>query len=305
MDTFDVSLTQTVPLGETEKLRFFIGTYTGQDGGQGIYTSWLDMNTGSLEEPVLAAKCDNPAFLAFHPTQPYLYAIEESRQGILRAFLYDKMNGKLALHDEKKVPGRGPCHLVCCQSEDGETAIVVANYGSGSVVSFPILGNGKIGNVASEIAHVGLGPHPTRQQEPHAHGAYFDGQTVAVPDLGIDQVIYYGIDLKTAQLSPSSETANLQLPAGAGPRRLAVSKDMQYVYVVNELDSTVSVFDRFLPKSSNLIQTVSTLPKDVDAVLLDNSTAEITLHPCGSILYVSNRGHDSIAVFSIDHEKKL
>ena len=288
-----------------EKLRFFIGTYTtGQDGGKGVYTSRLDPTTGALEEPVLAAECANPAFLALHPTKPYLYAVGEARPGMLRAFLCNKRSGRLTLHDEKAIPGQGPCHLALCLSDDGETdAVVVANYGSGSVVSFPILGSGKIGNVASEIAHIGSGPNTARQKEPHAHGTYFDGETVAVPDLGIDLVVYYTVDLSTAKLSRSPEITNLRLAPGAGPRHLAATKDRRYVYVVNELDSTVSVFDRRLPKHPELIQTVSTLPQGVDAAELKNTTAEIELHPSGKFLYASNRGHDSIAVFAVEHAK--
>ena len=289
------------PVDGAETQRFFVGTYTGKDGGQGIYTSRLDAATGSPEEPMLAMECVNPAFLALHPTKPYLYAVGEAQKGMLRAFLYSEKSGRLVPHDEKEVPGQGPCHLALCLSKDGETdAVVVANYSSGNVVSFPILGSGKIGKVASDISHIGSGPNAMRQKGPHAHGAYFDGEMVAVPDLGIDQVIYYNMDLPTAKLSRSLEIANLRCPPGSGPRHLAASDDRRFVYVANELDSTVSVFDRRSPKYPNLLQTVATLPEDADATELKNSTAEIELHPNGRFLYVSNRGHDSIAVFAVD-----
>ena len=295
-----MSTLTTISADGAEKLRFFVGTYTTKDGSKGIYTSQLDVETGGLEEPVLAAECQNPAFLAIHPTKPYLYAVGEAQQGMLRAFLCNKKSGRLVPHDEKEVPGQGPCHLALCLSKDGETdAVVVANYGSGSVVSFPILGSGKVGKVASDIAHLGSGPNAARQKGPHAHGAYFDGETVAVPDLGIDQVVYYTIDLVTAKLSRSLEIANLRCPPGAGPRHLAASKDRRYVYVVNELDSTVSVFDRVSLRYPRLLQNASTLPEDVNADELKNSTAEIELHPDGKFLYASNRGHDSIAVFAV------
>jgi 6-phosphogluconolactonase len=286
-------------------LRFFIGTYTAKDGSQGIYTSQLDTETGKLEEPTLAIECDNPTFLALHRTKPYLYAIGESQRGTLQAFLCNKKSGRLVPHDEKEVPGQGPCHLTICESNDGESdVIVVANYGSGNVVSFPILGSGKIGKVASDFGQwVGSGPNVVRQKTPHAHGAFFDGEMVAVPDLGVDQVVYYNIDLASAKLSRSPDIADLRLAPGAGPRHLTVSSDRRYVYVVNELDSTVSVFDRRLPKYPALIQTISTLPEDADAVSLKNSTAEIELHPNGKFLYVSNRGHDSLAVFAVEGGK--
>ena len=299
-----MSMFLTSPITGAEKLRFFVGTYTAQGGSKGIYTSQLNPETGALEEPTLAAECENPAFLALHPSKPYLYAVGEAKQGMLRAFLCNKKSGRLVPLDEKVIPGHGPCHLALCLSKDGETdAVVVANYSSGSIVSFPILGSGKIGRVASDIAHIGSGPNTARQQAPHAHGAYYDGETVAVPDLGIDQVIYYVIDLTTAELSRSLEIVNLRCPPGAGPRHLATSKDRRYVYVVNELDSTVSVFDRRMPKYPKLLQTVSTLPEVADAAELKNTTAEIELHPNGKFLYVSNRGHDSIAAFAVVGEK--
>ena len=292
--------------GAAEPLRFFVGTYTSVDGSKGIYTGRFDAETGTLEELTLAAECENPAFLALHPTKPYLYAVSETGNGKLLAFQCSKRSGRLTPLDEKEVAGQSPCHLALCLSEDGETdAVVVANYGGGNVVSFPILGSGKIGKIASDIAHIGSGPNASRQTKPHPHGTYFDirTKTVAVPDLGIDQVIYYQIDLVTAKLSRSLDLASLRLPAGGGPRHLAATKDQRFVYVLNELDSTISVFDRITPKYPKLVHSISTLTEGKDAAALKNTTAEIELHPNGKFLYASNRGDDSIAVFSVDKEK--
>ncbi len=286
-----------------EPLRFYVGTYTSQDGSKGIYTGTFDAAQGTLSEPQLAVETVNPAFLAVHPSKPYLYAVGESQKGMLRAFLRHPKTGMLLPHDEKEVPGSGPCHLALCPSEHGETdAVVVANYGSGNVVSFTLSGNGKIAKVAADIQHVGSGPNKGRQKGPHAHGVYFNAveDSIAVPDLGIDQTIYYRIDPVTAELTRSLDLATLVSNPGAGPRHLAVGGGERFVYVVNELDSTVSVFDRKTPKSPELTQTISTLPEGTDAATLKNSTAEIQLHPNGKFLYASNRGHDSIAVFAIN-----
>jgi len=295
----------TVAVG-AEPLRFFVGTYTDKDGSKGIYTGRFDVETGTLEEPTLAAECESPAFLALHPTKPYLYAVSETDKGMLRAFQCSKRSGRLTPLDEKETAGQWPCHLALCLSADGQTdAVVVANYTSGNVVSFPILGNGKIGKIVSNIAHIGSGPNAARQEASHAHGVYFDvdAQTVAVPDLGIDQVIYYLIDLATAKLSRSLDLGTLRLEPGAGPRHLAVSKNRRFVFVVNELDSTVSVVDRITPKYPKLVQSFSTLTEGKDAAARDNTTAEIELHPNGKFLYASNRGDDSIAVFAVDKDK--
>ena len=290
---------------EATALRCFIGTYTDQ-GSRGIYTCRFNAEQGTWEVPRLVAECDNPTFLALHPSKPYLYAIGKFPMGMLRGFHYDPQSGSLVPINEQEIPGQGPCHLTVCQSDAGD-AVVVANYGSGSVASFPIASDGRIGPVASHLTHTGSGPNTARQQAPHAHGVYFDGSTVAVVDLGIDRVVSYPLDLATATLSRSADNTDLctdlYLAPGAGPRHLAVSKDRRFTYVVNELDSTVSVFDRHL--SCHPLHSVSTLSEGHNAVERNevernNTAAEIALHPSGKFLYVSNRGDDSMAVFAID-----
>jgi len=286
----------------------FIGTYTQQDS-QGIYVSRFNAEHGTLEVSRLAFECDNPTFLALHPTKPYLYAIGKFPKGMVSAFHYDHQTGRLELLNEQEIPGHGPCHLTVCHSDTGD-AVVVANYGSGCLASFPISSDGKIGAVASHITHTGSGPNTARQEAPHVHGVYYNvysgGSTIAVVDLGIDTVVYYAIDLATAQLSQSADCADLCLAPGAGPRHLAVSKDQRLTYVVNELDSTVSVFDRQTPGDairSVAVQSVSTLTEGKDAAKLNNSTAEIALHQSEKFLYASNRGDDSIAVFAVEDGK--
>ena len=299
-----LTLSSSVTNG-TALLRLFIGTYTHQSSC-GIYTSLFNAEQGTLEEPVLAAECDNPTFLAIHPFKPFLYAIGKFPKGMLRAFHYGKNNGALVPINEQEIPGHGPCHLAVCPSTDGQTdAVVVANYGSGSVVSFPISDDGKIGAAASQITHTGSGPNSARQQAPHVHGVHYDGSMVAAVDLGIDRVVFYRLDPVTAKLLQPVDRADLQLPPGAGPRHCVASKDQQFLYVVNELDSTVSVFDWRMSESRHPIQSVSTLTAEKETGELHNTAAEIALHPNGNFLYASNRGDDSIAVFAVDSEVPL
>jgi 6-phosphogluconolactonase len=294
-----------------EPQRFFIGTYTGENGSQGIYTCQFDPVKGTLSEPELAAKCEQPSFLAIHPTRPLLYAVAEQRSNAaLYAFTYQKSTGKLTLLDEKVIPAQSSCHLCLCRTPDSEfEAVAVANYTSGNIVSFPIFADGKIGNIATNYSHTGSGPNTLRQKTPHPHAVYFDNEnkTIAVPDLGIDRVMYYDIDLKTAVMTPKKDY--LILPPGGGPRHLAVSKDKRFTYVNNELSSTVCVFEtenktmiqniQKVPKVQ-MVQEISTLPEGT--VMPKNSTAEIEIAPSGRFLYVSNRGDDSIAVFAIEPE---
>lgn len=292
--------------GFSQAERLFIGTYTGGDGGgQGIYTCKFDSEKGTLTEPELVAKCDNPSFLALHPTNPRLYAVgEKNGTGALYAFRYAKSNGRLTPLDEKEVSGSSPCHLsICVSKQDDLSAVVVANYSSGNVVSFPLFENGTIGKIASNMKHAGSGPNTARQKTPHPHAAYFDlsdYKTVAVPDLGIDKVAYYDIDLLTAKLTPKASRPFLHLPPGGGPRHLTTSKSGRFVYVNNELSSTVCVFDLDGNDPFRPIQEISTLPDGADGS--KNSTAEIELSSSGNHLYVSNRGHESIAVYAVDRE---
>ncbi|MDR2116347.1 MAG: lactonase family protein [Planctomycetaceae bacterium] len=296
-----------------EPKRLFIGTYTGENGSQGIYTCQFDSIKGVFTKPELAAKCEHPSFLAIHPSRPLLYAVlEERSQSALYVFTYQKSTGKLTLLDEKEIPGRSSCHLCLCRTQDSDSdsefpaeSVVVANYTSGNIVSFPILADGKIGNLATNYQHTGSGVNSVRQKTPHPHAVYFDAEskTIAVPDLGIDRVLYYDIDTKTAKLTPKpipkptpkENQLSLVLPSGGGPRHLAVSKDKRFTYVNNELSSTVCVFEM---GGRTLIQEISTLPEGV--IVSNNSTAEIEISSSGRFLYVSNRGDDSIAVFSVE-----
>ncbi|MDR3197600.1 MAG: lactonase family protein, partial [Planctomycetaceae bacterium] len=289
-----------------EPKRLFIGTYTGENGSQGIYTCRFDVAKGTLSEPVLAAKCEQPSFLAIHPLRPLLYAVTEQRsKAALHAYTYRKSTGELTLLDEKEIPAQSSCHLCLCRTPDSDSgnsetqseSVVVANYTSGNIVSFPVSADGKIGDIAADCLHTGSGPNSVRQKTPHPHAVYFDAEnkTIAVPDLGIDRVMYYDIDMKTAQLTPKKDQPYLILPSGGGPRHLAVSKDKRFTYVNNELSSTVCVFEM---QGQTMVQEISTLPEG--AVVPNNTTAEIELAPSGRFLYVSNRGDDSIAVFSVD-----
>ncbi|MCL2744978.1 MAG: lactonase family protein [Planctomycetaceae bacterium] len=291
--------------------RLFFGTYTGgNSGSKGIYTSVFDSEKGKFTEPVLAGECENPSFLAIHPEKPFLYATgSQGRTGRMFAFRYDKATGKLTLLNSRDIPGSSSCHLALCISEDKQhEAIAAANYSSGNVVSFPVLADGALGELKSDIPHTGASAHPTRQTAPHPHGTYFnipENNTLAVPDLGTDRVYFYGFNPKTAELIPSKSVAPLEIPPGGGPRHLTASD--KFIYVNNELDLTVCVYDRIRGQKNagsvtlKPIQQVSTLMPDMP-FQPSYSTAEIELSKDGRFLYVSNRGHESIAVFSVNQE---
>lgn len=307
---FGITLVFTdLPLSHGEEVvPFYIGTYTqGHFSGEGIYLAAFDERNGVFTEPRLVFKCDAPAFLVKHPDakKPYLYAVGETwsaGKAKVHAFVIDPETKNLRLNNEQTVPGNGPTHLCVCAAEEGET-LVVACYGSGDTISFPIDDEGKLQKFATRFQHTGSGPNPNRQKEPHPHGAYFlaSQNRVFVPDLGIDKVLQFRWNPKNSELTALPDEA-VAIPPGSGPRHLDFASEERF-YVVNELDSTVSCVQKTSLKWK-VVQSVSTLPKEIlenpeRLKRLNNSTAEISVHPSGRFVYASNRGHDSIAVFSV------
>jgi 6-phosphogluconolactonase len=180
--------------------------------------------------------------------------------------------------------------------------LVAANYGGGSVSAFPIKSDGSLGEATGFVQHAGASVNQQRQKEPHAHSVNFspDNRFVLVSDLGLDQVMIYRLDPVKGTLS-ANNPAFAKVKSGAGPRHFAFHPNKRFGYVINEIDSTVTAFS-YQPSNGTLeeVQTISTLPKDYTG---KSYTAEIEVHPNGRFLYGSNRGHDSIAVFSIDPRK--
>lgn len=283
--------------------RVYIGNYTRAPEG-GIYQATFDTATGKLSEATVAGPAVNPSFLAIHPSKTWLYAVGEisdfqgQKGGGVSAFAIDAATGKLTLLNAQSSMGAGPCHISLDQT--GTTA-AVANYGGGSVASLGINPDGTLQPAASAIQHVGGSVNPQRQKEPHAHSIYFEPSQrfVLSADLGLDQVLVYKFDAAKHTLAPNDPPFG-KLSPGAGPRHLAIHSNGKFVYAINELASTVTVFAWDGSKGSlTEVQTVPTLPADFPG---DNSTAEVVLHPSGKFLYGSNRGHDSLAGFRVDAE---
>ena len=263
--------------------------YIGTRSPEGIYRMSFHPATGAVSNLAVAAKTENPTFLAVHPSRPLLFAVVAIPDGKIRSFAIEP-DGSLRLLNEVSSKGAGPAHVQIDRSGQWVSA---ANFASGSVAVYRIQPDGKLSEAVDSAQHTGKGPHPTRQAGPHAHSTYFsaDNKWMYAADLGIDEVKVYAFDAATGKLTPA---APLKTPAGAGPRHLALGK--KRIYVLNEIASTLSVFEK-----GKLLETVSALP---DGFTGDSSAAEVVIDKAEKFLYFSNRGADTIAVFRLGAKLK-
>jgi 6-phosphogluconolactonase len=293
------------PQTPDQKFLVFVGTYTDKTDSKGIYAFEFDAATGKLAPKGLAAESSNPSWVVIHPNGKWVYAANESgKESSISAFSIDAKSAQLTLLNKLPAAGEDPCYL---SFDKSGKYLFVANYTSGNVVVFPILPDGKLGEHTSVLQDTGtVGPNKERQEAPHAHWITNLGGEVFVADLGLDRILVYKFDSSNGTLGPMpAEGPNVPFPQGpvelgpgTGPRHAAFSQSGRFMYVLGELDSTVTryvatkegVFNGSLGK-------YSTLPAGFSG---RNDAAEIALHPSGKWLLASNRGHDSIAVFSVD-----
>lgn len=277
-----------------------VGTYTAKTESKGIYAYEFIAGSGRLAAHGVAAETPDPSFVVIHPNGKFVYAVNEAgKNSTVTAFSLDAKNYKLTLLNQLPALGEDPCYL---SFDKTGKFLFVANYSSGNVAVFPIQANGHLGEHTALAQHKGSGPNKERQEAPHAHWIEPspDNRFVFVADLGLDQILGYRFDATKGTLTPSDPPFS-KLASAAGPRHATFSANGHFFYVTSELNSTVTSFSYDAEKGTfHQIQVISTLPSDYKG---RNDTAEILAHPNGKWLYVSNRGRDTIAVFSIDPAK--
>jgi len=281
----------------------YVGTYThGKTPSEGIYLLELDLASGRLTTRGAAARLADPSFLAIHPTRKFLYAVNEldkfngRKGGSVSALSIDPASGMLTLLNQQSSGGSDPCHLTVDRTGKN---VLVANYGSGSIACLPIQAGGTLSAASSFLQHEGKSVDSGRHEGPHAHSINLDqaNRFAIVADLGLDRVFVYKLDAGKGTLTPNEPPFATVAP-GSGPRHFAFHPGGRFGYVISEMANTVTAFAYDADRGAlTEIQTISTLPPGFQG---KSYTAEVQVHPSGKFLYGSNRGHDSIAIFTVD-----
>ncbi len=294
-------LTFFIGKGQDNTIRkLYVGTFTSE-GAEGIYLCHFNQETGEISLGKTFKGIDNPSFLKISPDRKYLYVATraanfiEPSGGFVSAYKIGT-DGSIYFLNKQVSNGQDPCHVDV--SPDGKF-VAVANYGSGTTSLFPVEANGSLAPASSVIANEGSGPDAQRQSSPHAHSIKFEasGKLVFSADLGTDQLNIFRIEGK--ELKPAGQKF-VKLAPGAGPRHFVFHPDNEIIYVINELNSTITV----LEKKENewfAVQNISTLPPGFSG---KSYCADIHLSPNGKFLYGSNRGDNSIFVAVIDRLTK-
>ena len=292
------------PTRAEEPLVFISAFASGDEGA--IHAFQLDLKTGVMKPVHRTTGVENPFFMAVSPDQKFLYSIYAPTFGgsepeQVAAFRIEDHFGKLSALNRQSTKGTASCYLAV--DATGKSALV-ANYLTGSVASYRVKVDGSLSEPVSFVQHVGSSVDEARQKEPHAHCFVIspNNRFAYSADLGTDQIVCYTLDPATALLTPGSQSFVRTSP-GAGPRHLTFHPNGRFMYVINELKNSVTLFD-FLPDSGMLIerQTISTLPGDFEGT---SHTADLKITPNGRFLYGTNRGHDSIAAYRIADDGQL
>jgi 6-phosphogluconolactonase len=279
-----------------------IGTYTGS-GSHGIYSAKVNIKTGALQLHDSIA-VENPSFLAFSPNKKFVYAVIENgkdKPGKVAAFAYDSKSAKLTFLNEVLSGGDHPCHLMVHPSGK---ALAVANYTGGNFSIIQINADGSLSSYSKTIQHYGKSVDTIRQNSPHVHQTVFSskGDLLYVTDLGIDKVKVYKVNNENDVIKVNTEVYDeLQVKAGSGPRHIALNKQENKVYILNELVGSVDVFVKGINAKYSLASTAK-----ADTISKKSGSAQIVINKKNNYLYVSNRADaNTIAVFKVNRNNRL
>jgi len=275
-----------------------VGTYT-KKGSKGIYVLSFDTATGKATEISHTNGASNPSFLTISKNHGQVYAVNETGDG--KVSVYSFIENKLNLIQEKRSKGADPCYI---NLSPDQTNLFVANYSGGSITSYHRFADGRLSNPQQFIQHEGKSVNEARQEKAHVHGVFFspDGKYVLTPDLGMDEISIYPYQTKNGPPLQIQKATSIQSSPGAGPRHLCFSSNGKYLYVIEELTGSISVY-RFIKGVASFLQKVVTHPSSFKGTA---GSADIHLSPDGLFLYATNRGtENNIVSFKVLPNGKL
>lgn len=286
---------------QSSKEIIYVGTFHDR-GSEGLYVFEFDRNTGKMNQIQVISDREGPNFQAIHPDGNILYSVsdepftDDTDFGTVSAYKIDAESGQLSLINEQSVEGRGTAHV---STDPLGRYVYVSNYSEGNLSVFMINEDGSLTEAVDIVNHDGSSINEQRQNNPHVHAAdpSADGRFLYVSDLGIDKIMIYKVHETNGTLTPA-DTPFIENTPGSGPRHFTIHPNGEFAYSAEELSSTVAVFDVDQSTGAlNEIQRISMLPDNFDE---SSSAADIHISPDGRFLYASNRGHDSLVIYSID-----
>ena len=293
------SIAQTpAPAPSSLTPNLLVGTYT-KNGSKGIYVLSFDTATGKATEISHTETATNPSFLTISKDHGQVYSTNELSDG--KVSVYSFIDNKLNLIQEKTSKGADPCYITLSPDQSN---LFVANYSGGSITSYHRFADGRLSNPQQFIQHEGKSVNETRQEKAHVHGVFFspDGKYVLTPDLGMDEISIYPYQTKNGPPLQTQKASSIKSSPGAGPRHLCFSSNGKYLYVIEELTGSISVY-LFLNGAASFLQKVYTHPNTFKGKA---GSADIHLSPDGLYLYASNRGtENNIVSFKVLRNGKL
>jgi 6-phosphogluconolactonase len=276
-------LLQLNAIGQNANL--LVGTYT-QKGSKGIYLIHFDTATGKALEISHTDSTNNPSYLTLSKDKLNVYAVNETATGSVN--VYTLNNDQLSLQQNKTSKGADPCYITLSPDQHN---LFVANYTGGSITSFHRFADGQLSNPQQFIQHIGSSVDKERQEKAHVHGLFFspDGKYLLTPDLGMDQIAIYPYQTKNSPPLDIQKVKYINNKPGSGPRHLVFSSNGKFIYIIEELTGSVSVY-KFLKGIASYVQTIAIHKANTNTL---HGSADIHLSPDGLFLYASNRGTEN------------
>lgn len=274
-------------------LTVYFGTHTAGPG-KGFSVSRFDTVTGALSKPELLLETPAPAYFVIAPGNRRLYSCNST--GFVSAYSIDPATAQLKLINQKPSGGGDPSYISLDRTGH---YVFAANYEGGNFGVWALAPDGSLGERTAFVQHTGSSVNPQRQSHAFAHSIRVDptNRFLLVADLGLDKLFVYKFNGKDGSVT-ANDPPFVKAAPGSGPRHTVFHPNGRWVYLITEMGSTIMLFNWDSRRGAlSEVETVSTLPKDFHG---ENACAEVQVHPSGKFVYASNRGRDSIAVFSVD-----